>query len=287
MPCGEAGDQRQAGGRGQSGRTPRRPGSPVRTSASTRPRSADSAPPLRRTTRSSAPTGLSPAATARASSSATVGNSARIRRSRCLDLAGQVGVAGEHPEHERDQAQEQPRPAAPTRVGERRGARRTPRRRAKADQPPDAPARPGTRARSCRGRRARGGGVPTRRRRAPARPCRPPSAAPARRRPAAAEVGEDDATRSAGRAADLRQVADVGQHPQRELGAPQRQHAGRAPAAARRRATAPSERAPRGQASRQDPPLGRAAGRSASSAGRRPTQAPRRRRAPARPPGEA
>ena len=75
---GEPRDQRQPGWWRPSGRTPTTTGSPVRTAASTRARSDDSSPPLRRTTRSSAATGLSPAATASASSSATVGNSAMI-----------------------------------------------------------------------------------------------------------------------------------------------------------------------------------------------------------------
>ena len=68
-------------------------GFPARVSARTRVKSLDSSPRALRHTRSRAPVALSPALTARAISSATLGNSAIIRASRFLTWAPSSVVA--------------------------------------------------------------------------------------------------------------------------------------------------------------------------------------------------
>ena len=193
-------------------------GSPVRTAASTFARSRESSPPLRRTTRSRAATGLSPAATARASSSAMVGNSARILALAVLDLAGEVVVADEHAERER-----RPRRGAATTAPRRSPATAlsTPYAAAigEADQPPEHLLDPelvhglvDVRALepAAYGRGAAQHPLDTVGRRAQQR-TEDAGRCGGRR-------GRGDAERRA--APDLRQVADVGQHPDRELGPP-------------------------------------------------------------------
>ena len=126
-------------------------------------------------------TGLSPAATARASSSAMVGNSARIRRSRVRTWLVRWLSRASTPADERDRADEQPELSAePGRVSIRSSAVRRGDREARPA--PTAPARCGTRGRSCRcparssRRRTEVGAAEH-----PLDACRRPSAAAARR----------------------------------------------------------------------------------------------------------
>ena len=84
---------------------------------------------MRRTTRSSAASGLSPAATASASSSATVGNSCEDLPLAPGDLGGEPVLAQQHAEHEGDQAEDQQRHRALRRRQPRRARTARPRSR--------------------------------------------------------------------------------------------------------------------------------------------------------------
>ena len=201
-----------------------------------------------------------------------------------VHLAGQVVVAGEHADrrtpisaqqHERQRRRRGAASALSSDV--RRGD-------ARSRPAPTPPARPGTRARSCRGRRARAGGVRRRRRRAPARPRRRPTRSTGPKTPGR---GRGRRRRGPGRVVDLRQVADVGQHPHR-----------RAAAAGSPSTRDDDEQQPEPGTSRRarlpTPPgvttgsaVRRAAGRSASSAGRRPGRAPAPTTSTTTPAGEA
>ena len=270
---GEAGDERQPGRRGHpvEGGADRLAGADRRRAPE--PRSGESSPPLRRTTRSSAPTGLSPGGHGEGEQlgdGRELGEDPALARRTWLV---QVGVAGEHAEHERDRAQHQPRPAR--RPGSA-SSRSTPyaAATAKADQPPDHLLDAELVHGLVEVRRARGGGVPRWRRRAPARRVSAAERSTGPKTPAAAEVGEDERDpqrRACGRPAAGRgrraapgpRAAGAGSPGSR--GDDQQQPGGER----RPRATAPhAPRLTTGSVARW------AAGRSASSAGRRPRRRP-------------
>ena len=220
----------------------------------------------RRTTRSRAATGPSPAATASASSSATVGNSCSIWRSRCAHLRGEPVLAGQHAEHERHHAEDQQRHAARRRAQPHRaGSRAATRER---DQPPDhlldaelaATVSDRSAALAAVGGRSRS--ADTRSSRSAAEPQREPNT------PANAVGGRTVGRRRRGRG----RSRDVGQHPRIE----------QAYGAARQPRPRTSHSAGAGDARRARHPTSagvttapaarRAAGRCAPSAGRRRRQ---------------
>ena len=224
------------------------------------------------TTRSRAATGPSPAPTASASSSATVGNSARIRRSRSVTWAVSRFSRSSTPS---TNATAHSTSSGTVRPGERSAT--SSENAAVAPNPTSPHSTCSTRkswtliVRLARSIRRRIEALPpsTRSRESAAEPRAGPKTRPT------APVRGGGRHRPFG----LRQVADVGQHPDRQPRTPQRQHPGDHE---HQPQTQPGTAAahPMPPASRQHPAFARAAGRSGPSRGRRPGTAPPRRRAP-------